>query len=424
MTALSPPTKLTSFSTAPSINSGCRWVAHFKDIEMRSAFQPIFSLSHQRVIGYEALVRPFDKKGQALSPSDLFSQPSDEKENLQLDRLCRYLHLNNFSALEDNLNWLFINVSPKTIDANNTYDSFFGKLMSRLNFPPHRIVVEIVEHASSDTQQLIDSVNYYKTLGCLTAIDDFGAGHSNFERIWALKPDIVKLDRSMIVRADKDKRIQQMLKGIVSLLHEAGCMVLMEGVETEEQALIAVDSDVDFVQGFFFAMPKLPLQERNVKEKDSDLATLMRHYKALRLQNQNPKHKLIQHFSALFDETIWLLKQEKHFERCALNLSNEACVSRCYLIDTEGFQVGDILTNQYMKERSDPRFKPLQNTHNADWYHCHYLRNAIDHPETIQITKPYPSATAGAMCVTISKQFEVNGLNLILCCDIFAEAMH
>ena len=292
MTVLTKPSGLTSLSASLDPDSGCKWVAQFKGIELRSAFQPIFSISHQRIIGYEGLIRPFSDSGQAMSPASLFARPNNEKENLQLDRLCRYLHLNNFSALEDNINWLFINVSPKTIDADTSYDSFFGKLMERLDFPPHRIVVEIVEHASSDTQQLIDSVNYYKELGCLTAIDDFGAGYSNFERIWALKPDIVKLDRSMILRADNDKRVRQMLKGIVSLLHEAGCMVLMEGVETEDQALIAVDSDVDFVQGFFFALPKSPLH--NQKENYSDLPSLMQHYKSLRLQNQNPKYKLIQ----------------------------------------------------------------------------------------------------------------------------------
>ena len=47
-------------------------------------------------------------------------------------------------------------------------------------------------------------------MGCLIAIDDFGAGHSNFERIWDLEPDSVKLDRSLVSRAansSKAKRI-------------------------------------------------------------------------------------------------------------------------------------------------------------------------------------------------------------------------
>jgi EAL domain-containing protein (putative c-di-GMP-specific phosphodiesterase class I) len=423
MNALNKIKGLTDLRPNTQTDKGCHWTAHYKDIELRSAFQPIFGLSHQRVIGYEALIRPFDPEGTPLSPSSLFERPINEKENLQLDRICRYLHLNNFSALNDPVNWLFINVSPKTIDLNNTRDSFFGKLMQKLNFPAHRVVVEIIEHASSDTQQLIDSVNYYKSLGCLTAIDDFGAGHSNFERIWALKPDIVKLDRSMVLRADNDKRIRKMLKGIVALLHEAGCMVLMEGVETEEQALIAVDSDVDFVQGYYFALPKIPHQI-NKEETHSDLSDLMRQYKKRSMEKQNPGQQLTRHFSLLFDETIHSLRRHKSLKESANFLMNESSVSRCYLVDIEGLQVGDILITHRLQDNSDPRFKPLQNVTNADLYHCHYLREAIEHPEKLQITKPYPSSDTGIMCVTLSKQFKVGELKLILCCDIFAEAMH
>ncbi len=46
-------------------------------------------------------------------------------------------------------------------------------------------------------------------MGCLLAIDDFGAGHSNFERVWNLKPDIVKLDRTLLVRALSSDKTQK-----------------------------------------------------------------------------------------------------------------------------------------------------------------------------------------------------------------------
>src|SRR5690606_3189599 len=89
----------------------------------------------------------------------------------------------------------------------------------------------------------------------LVAIDDFGAGESNFERVWRLRPDIVKLDRAMITEAAQNPLVQRILPGIVSLVHEAGALVVMEGIETERQALIALKSDVDFVQGFYFLRP-------------------------------------------------------------------------------------------------------------------------------------------------------------------------
>ena len=61
----------------------------------------------------------------------------------------------------------------------------------------------------------------------------------------------------MIRKASEQKRIRNLLPAIVDLLHQAGSLVLMEGIETMEQAMIAMDCDVDFVQGFFFAEPSM-----------------------------------------------------------------------------------------------------------------------------------------------------------------------
>lgn len=75
-----------------------------------------------------------------------------------------------------------------------------------------------------------------------------------------MRPHIVKLEQGMITRAGNQPRIRQMLPGIVDLLHQSGSLVLVEGIETEEQAFIAIESDVDFVQGYFFAKPTTDLE--------------------------------------------------------------------------------------------------------------------------------------------------------------------
>jgi EAL domain-containing protein (putative c-di-GMP-specific phosphodiesterase class I) len=93
-------------------------------------------------------------------------------------------------------------------------------------------VIEILEQSVKDALQLGEAVQFFRNQGYLIALDDFGAGHSNFDRVWNLQPDIVKLDRSMIMRAGHNMRIRRMMPVMVSLLHEVGSLVLMEGVET------------------------------------------------------------------------------------------------------------------------------------------------------------------------------------------------
>src|SRR3984893_4750283 len=73
--------------------------------------------------------------------------------------------------------------------------------------------------------------------------------------VWQLQPDIVKLDRGVIEQAARNPRVARTLPRLVSLLHETGALVLVEGVETQHEALLAMECDADFVQGFYFARP-------------------------------------------------------------------------------------------------------------------------------------------------------------------------
>ncbi len=68
--------------------------------------------------------------------------------------------------------------------------------------------------------------------------------------------------------------------------------------------------------------------------------------------------------------------------------------------------------------RLDPRFRPLENTDQADWYRQHYLRRALRHPGELQVTRPYLSVTGAHMCITLSRAFVYGDRTLVLCCDI------
>ena len=392
------------------------WVARFEGLDLRTALQPIFSISHKRIVGYEALIRAFDNDAAPVLPPHLFELAEDHPSNLLLDRLCRTLHIRNFQGVTDEVNWLFLNVSPQCAASGSQSDAFFGKLLQEAGFPAHRVVVEIVEKPSDDPALLRRTVEYYRSLGCLTAIDDFGAGHSNFERIWNLRPDIVKLDRQMLSRATEDKRTRQILKGIVSLLHESGCLVLMEGVETREQALIAVDAGVDFVQGFYFCRPTTELGSAVLRDADFD--ALLDEYKRDKQQKSDPTQTITSFFSHRFERVISTLQGGSDLERACEPLVDHHTVSRCYLIGDDGVQVHDSLVSRESAHRLDPRFRPLENTDQADWYRQHYLRRALRHPGELQVTRPYLSVTGAHMCITLSRAFVYGNRTLVLCCDI------
>ncbi|WP_417518441.1 EAL domain-containing protein [Marinobacter sp.] len=398
--------------------NGNIWTADFRGLILSTALQPIYSISHKRTVGYEALIRALDPDNANVLPIHLFEVPTSHAEALLLDRLCRYLHIQNYSAAEDQLNWLFLNVSPRVVTNGSQTDSFFGELLEKTRLPPHRIVIEIVEQPTDDAERLRETVAYYRQLGCLTAIDDFGAGHSNFERIWNLSPDIVKLDRKLLTRATEDHKARQILNGIVSLLHQSGCLVLLEGVETSDQAMIAIDAGVDFVQGFYFCRPSTDLT--TLCNAPTDFDRLLREYKACHQITRDPTRQLVDFFQRDFHLATEQLQSGATMARACSTLLNHPTVSRCYLADDKGVQIEDTLISDTGTRSLDPRFKPLESTSKADWYRQQYLRQALAHPGNLHVTAPYLCVTGAYMCVTLSLCFTYGSELRVLCCDILA----
>ncbi len=394
------------------------WTASFQGLKLRTALQPIYSIFHKRIVGYEALIRAFDNDNVLVLPLHLFQLPSSDSENLLLDRLCRYLHIRNYTGISDQLNWLFLNVSPRVVSSGERTDSFFGQLLEKTGLPPHRVVMEIVEQPTDDAERLKDTVAYYKKLGCLTAIDDFGAGHSNFERIWNLSPDIVKLDRTLLNRATDDHKARQILNGIVSLLHQSGCLVLLEGVEGRDQAMIAIDAGVDFVQGFYFRKPSTDLD--TLGQTQTDFGDLLQEYKFRNQITRDPTQQLVHFFNALFLKAVAKLLADGHMHDACSELLEHPVVSRCYLVDNSGKQIGESQISEVGLKHFDLRFKPLECTTNADWFQQQYLRQALTTPDRLQVTTPYLCVTGAHMCVTLSLAFHYRGELRVLCCDILA----
>jgi EAL domain-containing protein (putative c-di-GMP-specific phosphodiesterase class I) len=90
----------------------------------------------------------------------------------------------------------------------------------------------------------------------------------------ALRPDLVKIDRSILTRTVGESKSRRMLPAIVELLHEAGAQVAIEGIESAPEALVAIEAGADHLQGFHFAAPSARLPDEALT--DGILAELLR----------------------------------------------------------------------------------------------------------------------------------------------------
>jgi len=388
-----------------------------------SHFQPIFSLSHRRPIGYEGVLRVIDENNHSIEPMDAFNSLQNEEDVVELDRLSRFLHVSNYKRQINDRSWLFLNIHPVTLNQVHKYGRFLGELLSEFDIEPQNVVVEIHEDAVDDNGLLRETVEYYRELGCLIAIDDFGTGQSNFDRLWLIEPDIVKLDKTIIRDLKEKKVIERMLPNLVSLIHECGSLVLLEGVENEAQALVAVDSGVDFIQGFYLARPDRKLltdvTSESLGDSGLDLSTLCSAYQTRVNHDLRSRKKIINTYIETFSKAANEIKETGEFEKAINRILTLSGVERCYILNRRGQQVGANFFPEDHDELFPQRFSVLEDRAKATWYRRKYFRRAINEPDQVHTSRPYLSMTAGIVCITFSILIKSStGEEMVLCCDI------
>lgn len=391
--------------------------ARYRQYTLESVFQPIFSLCHRRTVGFEALLRPISDRSGLIAPRDLIGVATANGELRHLDSLCQALHIQNFASQESHDRWLFLNVEPNTITRRWYDDGTLFEALRQAGIPPQQVVIEILEGRIDDEPALLDAITFFRDAGAQVALDDFGAGHSNFDRLWRVAPDIIKLDRELIVEAEQHRtsRLRRILPNLVSLMHEAGSLVLCEGVETEAQAMVALESDVDFVQGFYFGRPRDHIDEAN-SAAGEQLADLTAHYVTTATVQESLETQQLAPYIEAFRDALGRLATTQDLAGAARSLVDLPRTARVYLLDWRGEEISHV-NARHITPLQQLRMAPIADSRGGVWYRRQYFRAAVNEPDRLQISRPYLSSTGGYMCVTLS--IAVNGPEgRVACCDV------
>lgn len=250
-------------------------VGCYDGLRLYSVFQPILHARNLKPFAYEALLRVHDPGGGLLGPQDVFRRTEVSEEILYLDRLCRVIHsINFFGQQPDRKLTLFLNVDGRHLlnVANGGHGRTFQALLEYCGVRPQQVVLEIVESLVADSRHLVEALESYQKLGYRIAIDDFGSRESNFDRLWNLSPDIVKLDRSLVSQSVINARARRVLPKLVEIIHELGATVVCEGIEDEEQHRIAVDTGADLLQGYHYARPAAEIGKSDAPQPAAEVA--------------------------------------------------------------------------------------------------------------------------------------------------------
>jgi len=210
-------------------------------------YQPIVDLASGRTVGNEALAR--SQSPRLKGPMELISAAIRAGRMGELGRELRTLAL---AGSSDTAVW--INIVPQEFDAG-----FLVRPDDPIFRHRHPIYLEITESTPLDYfDQCHFILDELRTRGVLLAIDDFGAGYSNFKYIADLRPAIIKLDRKLIAGIKPFSRQFRLVRAIVHLAHQMGAKVVAEGIENAEELHLVRDGGADYGQGYFLAYPAAP----------------------------------------------------------------------------------------------------------------------------------------------------------------------
>lgn len=214
------------------------------------AFQPIVDIATTSVYAYEALVRPTG----GGSAADVLSQ-INEQNRYSFDQACRVKAIELAAQLEMaeilSINFLPNAVYQPAACLQKTFDA-----AERAKFPVDHLMFEVTENEPlRDVGHLQSIFKEYKRHGMITAIDDFGAGHSGLNMLADFQPHVLKIDMALTRSIHTDDVRTKITGAIVSLCRSLHITVIAEGVETIQEAVALRVLGVQFFQGYLFARP-------------------------------------------------------------------------------------------------------------------------------------------------------------------------
>jgi EAL domain-containing protein (putative c-di-GMP-specific phosphodiesterase class I) len=219
-------------------------------LEARSfhaVYQPIVRVRDHRIVGYEALTRFTTHPVQP--PNAWFAEAGRVGLQPALETEAAITALAEFQSLPADA-YLSLNVSPATL--------LSGEMLRALRTRPlQRLMLELTEHQVIDNYSELSGVlSPLRQRGLRLAVDDAGAGFASFRHILMLRPDVIKLDASLVRGIHSDRASRALAAALVNFAADTDSEVVAEGVESRAQLDALRNLRVGHVQGYLLGRPE------------------------------------------------------------------------------------------------------------------------------------------------------------------------
>jgi EAL domain-containing protein (putative c-di-GMP-specific phosphodiesterase class I)/CHASE2 domain-containing sensor protein len=224
---------------------------------LRVLYQPKFDIAHGHIGGVEALVRWIHPERGMISPDAFIplAERNDRIAGLTLFVLGQTIaDLGAWEAVGSTISGA-VNISAKLL-GSEPFLAAARKLVEDSGLAPGRLVFEVTESAAMiDGEGAIAALQGFKAMGIGISMDDYGTGQSTLSYLKRLPLDELKIDRSFVQFAHRNRSDGVLVRSTIELAHELGLKVVAEGVEDEECLAFLRDAHCDMAQGYLISRP-------------------------------------------------------------------------------------------------------------------------------------------------------------------------
>lgn len=216
-------------------------------LEIDFVFQPIFDAQNLEIAAYEALMRPKGKSPLALI------EEYQQKNKLHVIELATCFGATMEYKKRGYTHDICLNSFPSEV-MNPSQIRLYFECFPEMD---GKIIVEMLEYTELNKYKWNDKKEEISCHEMRVALDDYSTGNNDISAVDFFLPHYVKFDRSMVTDVHQHKDKQANIHELVTHFHERGIKIVAEGIETaEELEYLRTQTEIDYLQGYYLAMPK------------------------------------------------------------------------------------------------------------------------------------------------------------------------
>jgi EAL domain-containing protein (putative c-di-GMP-specific phosphodiesterase class I) len=389
-----------------------------------SFFEPLFSVPKMGVIGLETLHRAVHPDNQSLiNPRDLFRGMGREEAGLKLalDRLMRQKGLEGFSPFQTRSPHLFLvlGVEPSILRGTTVGSGHLHSQVQKLGLAPRQIVIAISLSGEMDLPSVGRFMEMQRRSGFLLSLRDVSTRAEHLEAIHRFKPDMIRAEDSLIRGLAAKPENKRAFRRISNLAHSLGILVTAGGLDSEEDALAALELGADILQGRYF-YHNHKAQTILTLGRKARMQFLADRYRRRLARRASGDRDLMNRCKGTASAVFAWLDHSPAGEpgRAFTSIFRQFPALEClFLLDGDGLQAGEaVLEEHLIPERKRLLFQPTPK--GTDHSLREYFYGLADGREN-HLTAPYLSMKSGNLCVTASRmKADGQGGAMVLCADL------